>query len=72
MIVDMHCDTISRLQGQSGSNLRTSDNMVNLLKLKKSDYLMQCFAMFVRLKEGSEKYYPFAECHKLIDRKSVV
>ena len=50
-IVDMHCDTISRLwhcraEGRE-SSLRTNDGHLDLLRMKDSGYLLQNFALFV-------------------------
>lgn len=53
-IIDMHCDTISKImgmqrKGEKYGNLRENDGHIDLMKLKKSDYLIQNFAMFVYL-----------------------
>lgn len=50
-IVDMHCDTIERLfrcekEGRPGS-LRENDCHLDLLRMQKSGYLLQNFALFV-------------------------
>ncbi len=68
-IVDMHCDTIMALMGND-KELRQSDNMIDLEKLQKGDYLLQCFAMFVPYKSrnNDDHYSPFEMCHKMIDR----
>ena len=66
-IIDMHCDTIMALMNTNKS-LRESDNMVDLLKMKKGDYLLQSFAMFVPYKSKENNYSPFEYCHKMIDR----
>ncbi len=52
-IVDMHCDTISalydrRAQGETGS-LRENSGHIDLLRMKKSGYQLQNFALFVEL-----------------------
>ena len=68
-IVDMHCDTVMALM--RGDNvLRKSDNMIDVEKLQKGDYLLQCFAMFVPYKSrnNDENYSPFEFCHKMIDK----
>ncbi|MDD3383817.1 MAG: dipeptidase [Bacilli bacterium] len=68
MIIDLHCDTIKRLEEEKekGFNMNLKDNNLNvdLKKMKKSNYMLQCFAMFVPLKEGN----PFEICMKMIDR----
>ena len=68
-IIDMHCDTIMALM-HSNHELRKNDHMIDLEKLKKGDYLLQCFAMFVPYasRKEDEKYSPFEYCHKMIDK----
>ena len=66
-IIDMHCDTIMTLM-DTENNLYDSDNMINIIKLQKGDYLLQCFAMFVRYKKEDSKYNPFEYCNRMIDR----
>lgn len=68
-IIDMHCDTIMALMGKE-DNLRESNNMIDLKKMQKGDYLLQCFAMFVPYisRQNEENYSPFEMCHKMIDR----
>ena len=67
-IIDMHCDTIMALmEGQQ--ELYNSNNMIDIVKMKKGDYLLQCFAMFVRyVNDKVEHYSPFEYCHKMIDK----
>lgn len=77
-IVDMHCDTISCLlkkqrQGEEVSLLRNNGH-VDLMKLKKGNYLLQNFALFVFLNKDkdpledalqmSDLYYQELEKHK--------
>lgn len=67
-IVDMHCDTIGaiyhrKLQGEDISLAKNSLHM-DLERMKKSDYLLQNFAMFVHLKRVED---PFAYCMGMID-----
>lgn len=68
-IIDMHCDTISELMGNTKS-IRNNDLMIDLNKLKSSDYLLQCFAMFVPFKSrnNEENYSPYEVCNKMMDR----
>lgn len=67
-IIDMHCDTIMALMN-TNNNIYQSDNMVDLQKLQKGNYLLQCFAMFVPYASKEEKNYsPFEVCNKMIDR----
>lgn len=68
-LVDMHCDTITELydRRQKGSkeNLRTNTMHIDLEKLRKSNYLLQNFAVFQSLKkhenlfEDSIKYIDY-------------
>lgn len=62
-IVDMHCDTISRIYNEGGNLLNNNFN-IDLKKMNKANYLLQNFAMFVNL-EKCEK--PFMMAQKLID-----
>ena len=67
-IIDMHCDTIMGLM-HSNAELRKNDHMIDLDKLQKGDYLLQCFAMFVPYKSKENKpYSPFEYCNKMIDK----
>lgn len=68
-IIDMHCDTIMALM-RSDKNLRESTNMVDLNKMIKGNYLLQCFAMFVPYvsRNNEENYSPFEMCNKMIDK----
>lgn len=56
MIVDLHCDTISEIYKKTGLTLRENNLMIDIEKLKKSDVIVQCFAMFTHLKDVSEPY----------------
>lgn len=61
-IIDLHCDTISRLyteQNQPDSSLRKNSFQVDLIKMKKSDYLLQNFALFIDLSETNCPYETF-------------
>lgn len=68
LVADMHCDTISEIyQGkESGKlyNLKKNELHMDLEKMKKGNYLLQNFAMFVELKKQPD---PLAYCLKLID-----
>lgn len=61
--IDMHCDTITRLF-HDGKHLYDNDMHVSIKKLLSSNYALQCFAMFVYLKESED---PFSTCNKYID-----
>ena len=45
-VADMHCDTISAL---NDSGLRSNHLHIDLNKMKKGDYLVQNFALFINL-----------------------
>ena len=62
-IVDMHCDTISRLLNEPSKSLRKSDLHLDLHKMREGDYLLQNFAMFVMLGKTEDPMY---ECQRLI------
>ena len=68
-IVDLHCDTISRLYYEKGvkeqSKLRKNALHIDLEKLSEGDYLLQNFAVYVPLKEVKD---PFETAMKMMDR----
>ena len=45
-IIDMHCDTITKLAHNKQSFV-DNDGHISLKKLKQGNYLMQCFAIFI-------------------------
>lgn len=62
-IIDMHCDTISRIyhekQQQKEANLRQNSFQVDLTKMKSAAYLLQNFALFIDLGETEDPYGAF-------------
>ena len=66
--IDLHCDTLSALRRdrkEGGSKtLAANDGHIDLSKLEKGDYMLQCFAAFVFLK-GEED--PFQAALEQID-----
>ncbi len=68
-LIDMHCDTISKIMSDGTIALRKNDLMVDLEKLRQGDYLLQCFAMFIHYlpSEENPKYSPLEEVLKMID-----
>lgn len=52
-VIDMHCDTIDRLLGQKDQGnpgaLRKNEAHIDLLRMKRSGYMLQNFALFVDL-----------------------
>lgn len=67
-VADMHCDTISEIlkEQRAGLNTELKANHLNvdIEKLKKGDYLIQNFAMFIPLEKVK---HPLEEMLKLID-----
>ena len=67
--VDLHCDTLMALnkarQKNIDKNFGENDLHVDLLKLKKGDYLLQCFAAFVDFEDSPES--PLLEVLQEID-----
>ncbi len=66
---DLHCDTISELlyskkSGKGECSLRQNDLHIDLKKMRRGDYLLQNFAMFVNLKKQKK---PLAWCLELVD-----
>ena len=66
--IDLHCDTLSALrharQKGENKNLAENDLHIDLAKLEKGDYLLQCFAAFVFLKGEDD---PFTAALEEID-----
>ena len=68
-IVDMHCDTIGRFyfsgeKGKTKEGLLENSFQVDLKKMKKGEYLLQNFAMFVPFGEVED---PFKTAMEMID-----
>ena len=59
-IIDMHCDTISELweSRRSGNPQQLSENNlhVDIKKMKKADYMLQNFAMYIDLKKDLDSF----------------
>ena len=56
MILDMHCDTILRIREKPAQTLLSNQLMVDIQKMKKGNYLLQNFALFVYQNEGGDAY----------------
>lgn len=72
-IVDMHCDTISRLleledEGKAQS-LRENSGHLDLLRMKKGGYLLQNFALFVELGRDGDPWERVCRLHELYQRE---
>lgn len=67
-VVDMHCDTISEIrysiQDGNPQELKSNNLHIDIEKMKKGDYLLQNFAMFVNMKRPED---PLESCLHLID-----
>lgn len=67
-VVDMHCDTIAEIWYSQGTSnpitLQNNSLHIDLEKMKKGDYLLQNFAMFVNL---GRKMDPLESVLQLID-----
>ena len=68
-VVDFHCDTLSvlceSLRRGTPKAFLENDLHIDLNKLKKGDYLLQCFAAFINLKQ--EAVHPLASALEQID-----
>lgn len=66
-IIDMHCDTISRIYEERKQGkpvkLRSNHLQLDLEKMKHAGYMVQNFAMFIDLKGTS---FPYRECKNQI------
>lgn len=60
-IIDMHCDTISRIYKNPDASLRENDFQLDLMKMKTSGYMLQNFAMFIDL---DEEDCPYTACRQ--------
>ena len=67
-IVDMHCDTISRLYA-NGENLYDNSGHVDLKRMKQAGYSLQNFALFINKKKTHEPYEAARELVKLYERE---
>ena len=51
-VFDLHCDTLSELRRAEmrgdGQTFARNNGHIDLEKLEKGDYMLQCFAAFVR------------------------
>lgn len=65
-VVDMHCDTISKLcdYRKEGWTLADNDLHLRLDKMREGDYLLQNFALFVYVGNGKS---PYQEAMELMD-----
>lgn len=60
-VVDMHCDTISRLMKHREWSLGENELHMRLDWMEEGDYLLQNFALFVFMKNGKDPYVTAVE-----------
>lgn len=60
--IDLHCDTVTRLKDIGGAWLRNEEH-IDIGKLYRGQYLLQCFAIFLHLKKGDpyENFIRYAD-----------
>lgn len=72
-IIDMHCDTISRIYQEQNTNpdynLRSNSFQVDLTKMKSADYLAQNFALFIDLNETKDPYETFQQQYAIFQEE---
>lgn len=65
-VIDLHCDTIYKLfnyPNLSEDDLYKNNLSIDIKRLKQADYLCQCFALFLDLKETAT---PFKTCSDML------
>lgn len=67
-IVDMHCDTISRLY-ESRGDLQENEGHVDLKRMKKAGCSLQNFALFINREKVEDTFAAVMELMKLYDRE---
>ena len=67
-IVDMHCDTISRLY-QNGEDLGRNSGHIDLEKMRHSGYTLQNFALFINLEQTREPFETVLQMAALFERE---
>ncbi len=72
-VADMHCDTIYRLLGRQEEGaeaaLKENDGHVDLLRMRQSRYLIQNFAMFVKLDTDGDPWERVRSLYALYSRE---
>ena len=70
-VFDLHCDTLSELRYAEKAGVPKSfaqnDLHIDLQKLKKGDYMLQCFAAFVNLGDKTPGADPLVTALEEID-----
>ncbi|NLZ48844.1 MAG: membrane dipeptidase [Clostridiales bacterium] len=55
-VIDLHCDTLTKLAEESGNELRKNQFSVDIEKMQKSNYIAQFFAAFVDKSKHIDSY----------------
>ena len=70
-VFDLHCDTLSELRyaekAGAPKSFAQNDLHIDLQKLKKGDYMLQCFAAFVNLGDKTPGADPLVTALEEID-----
>ena len=53
-LIDLHCDTLTGIKIKE-QNLRKNDMHLDLIRMQQSDWLAQCFAIFINQEECLKK-----------------
>ena len=74
-VFDLHCDTLSELRyaeeaGQPKS-FAENDLQIDLKKLQKGDYMLQCFAAFVNLARPGQDPLVAAQSTAILSRRCI-
>ncbi|WP_249338859.1 dipeptidase [Vagococcus zengguangii] len=62
--IDLHCDTITRIDGSDGNNLRHNTLQIDLEKMQASGTTLQNFAIYL---DKADTPNPYQACHHFID-----
>ena len=62
--IDLHCDTITRIDGSTKNNLRHNSLQIDLEKMKASGTSLQNFAIYL---DQATTPQPYESCHHFID-----
>lgn len=63
-IIDLHCDAFMQVMNNPQMDIYHKDGHINLEKMQKGGYLLQCFAMFINMGKTNE---PFKAVIEMID-----
>ena len=70
-VFDLHCDTLSELRRAEmrgdGQTFAHNNGHIDLEKLEKGDYMLQCFAAFVNLADPTPGADPLVTALEEID-----